>query len=558
MASGNTGENKTPGIKMMINLINKCKARSETWLYITAVIVSYSIFCFRCNVETGLRPVSTLYINNQTGNDNNSGTIKKPVKTIAEINKRIQNAVPCRDGSETRLYMFAGSQEFDGTLILNNIHGIDSMPVIIGSYGEDRAIINGGNKEAISIQNCKYIRIMNLDLKGNGRKEGNTTNGLQLSNSTDCVVENIYAEGFRKSGIDLYNCRSVKVLEVTAFGNGFCGINLMGSHQDSSENILIRDCKAENNAGDPTILDNHSGNGILVGVSDSVIIDHCTATNNGWDMPRQGNGPVGIWTWMSDHVTIQYCISYRNRTSKGGKDGGGFDLDGGVTNSLIQYCLSYENEGAGYGLFQYPGASDWSNNIIRYCVSIDDARTTEGAGSFFIWNGSNESRQLSNCYIHNNVACSSSAPVISFESASDHVNFVFSNNIFLGSGQMISGENTGSRFLGNVWWNTGDDIRFMEYNSMISWAKATGQETENGRFIGIETDPLFIGPFTASITDPYKLRELSGYCLSSASPLKNCGIEIKPLFGFDPPSIDFFGSPVPQGSAPEPGIFELR
>ena len=101
-------------------------------------------------------------------------------------------------------------------------------------------------------------------------------------------------------------------------------------------------------------------------------------------MPRQGNGPVGIWAWMSDHVKIQYCISYKNRTSRGGKDGGGFDLDGGVTNSLIQYCLSYENEGAGYGLFQYPGASDWSNNIIRYSVSINDARTTEGAGSFFI------------------------------------------------------------------------------------------------------------------------------------------------------------------------------
>ncbi len=323
------------------------------------------------------KPVSkeAYYINNETGNDKYSGTLKKPIKTIFEANKRLQN----KPGS----IFLAGGQVFEGTLILNNMQGVDSVPIVIGSYGEGRAVINGGSKESIRIENCKNIRITNLDLKGSGRKDGNTTNGLQLLNSTNCVVEDIYAEGFQKSGVDLYNCRNMEVSKVTCLWEWILRDQCNGiKYRISSGNILIRDCKAENNAGDPTILDNHSGNGILVGVSDSVTIDHCTATNNGWDMPRQGNGPVGIWTWMSDHVTIQYCISYRNKTSKGGKDGGGFDLDGGVTNSLIQYCLSYENEGAGYGLFQYPGASYWSNNIIRYCVSINDAHTTEGSGSF--------------------------------------------------------------------------------------------------------------------------------------------------------------------------------
>jgi hypothetical protein len=345
---------------------------------------------------------------------------------------------------------------------------------------------------------------------------------------------------------------------VIAFGNGFCGINVMGSHQDLSGNILIQDCRAENNAGDPTILDNHSGNGILVGVSDSVTIDHCTATNNGWDMPRPGNGPVGIWTWMSDHITIQYCISYRNKTSKGGKDGGGFDLDGGVTNSLIQYCLSYENEGAGYGLFQYPGAFDWSNNIIRYCVSINDANTTEGSGSFFIWNGSNESKQLTDCYIYNNVVYSSSSPVISFENASEHENFVFSNNIFLGTGQLMRGKNNGSKFLGNVWWNAGGPIKFLQYDSLIEWAKATGQETLNGKIIGMETDPVLSGPFITGITDPYQLGTLTGYMLKPESPLKNRGVDVRSVSGFDPPSVDFFGNPLTNGSIPEPGIHELK
>jgi len=509
-------------------------------------LVFVSVFFPGCERESS----TVIYINSKTGNDNNPGTTRKPLKTISEANNRITE----KSGS----IFLAGSQVFEGTLLLNNIKGNDSIPVIIGSYGEGNAVIDGGNKEAVRIENCIGIRIENLDLKGSGRKDGNTANGLSLTNCSNCTVENIYAEGFQKSGVDLYNCRDVKVTKVNAFGNGFCGINVMGSDRKSSGNIVIKDCRAENNPGDPTILDNHSGNGILVGVSDSVIIDHCTASNNGWDMPRQGNGPVGIWSWMSDHVTIQYCISYRNKTSKGGKDGGGFDFDGGMTNSLIQYCLSYENEGAGYGLFQYPGASDWSNNVIRYCVSINDAHTTEGAGSFFIWNGSNEKKQLSGCYIYNNVAINNSAPVISFENASDHGNFIFSNNIFMGSGPLLSGKNMGSMFLGNVWWSLAGTVKFMQYNSLIDWAKAAGQEILHGTVVGIQEDPSFTGPLTTDITDPYQMDLLSGFTLKPGSGLKNRGLPIITPEGFDTPLTDFFGNPVPQGPAPEPGIFELE
>ncbi|MDP4223130.1 MAG: right-handed parallel beta-helix repeat-containing protein, partial [Bacteroidota bacterium] len=376
-------------------------------------------------------------MNSKTGNDKYPGTARRPIKSILEINRRMEG--------HPESILFAGGQVFEGTILLSGKSGTDSVPIIIGSYGDSaRALIDGGQKEAIIIQRCNHIRIENVDLKGNGRKEGNQTNGLRMIRSRDCILENIHAEGFQKSGIDLYNCKNIRVLKIIAFNNGFSGINVMGSTRDSSGSIIIKDCQAANNPGDPTIHDNHSGNGILVGVSDSVMIDHCTATNNGWDMPRQGNGPVGIWAWESSHVTIQYCVSYRNKTSKGGKDGGGFDLDGGVRNSLIQYCLSYENQGAGFGLFQYAGASVWSDNVIRYCVSINDASTTEGAGSFFIWNGSGESRQFRDCYIYNNVAYNTSAPVISFENESVHENFSFSNNIFIGPENIISGKNTGS------------------------------------------------------------------------------------------------------------------
>ncbi len=492
----------------------------------------------------------TYYIDNFAGDDKNPGTEKKPIRSIKELNARIQ----INPGDAC----FASGQAFDGTLYLSGIIRTDNDPLVITSYGEGRATINSETNEAIVIKNSRNILIVNLYLKGSGRNSGNKTNGLSIAHSDRCKIENINASGFQKSGIDLYDCTYSEVNGIIATDNGFSGINVMGSVRNLSRNILIRDCKAENNPGDPSNLENHSGNGILVGVSDSVTIDHCSATNNGWDMPRQGNGPVGIWAWESDHITIQYCISYRNKTSKNAKDGGGFDLDGGVTNSLIQYCLSYENQGAGYGLFQYAGASNWSDNTIRYCVSINDAKTTEGAGGIFIWNGSNDTLQLNKCSIYNNVIYNTTAPLISYESASAHKNFIFCNNIFIGSGNALAGNYSGSSFLGNDWWNTGGDRRFLGYADLSRWAGKTGQEMRNGQFMGMQLDPEFTGPLITGITDPNSLKKLSGYTLKPGSPLKDKGLDLRSVFGIDRPLHDFYGNSVPAGNACEPGIYEMK
>ena len=143
------------------------------------------------------------------------------------------------------------------------------------------------------------------------------------------------------------------------------------------------DCQADDNPGDPTNLTNHSGNGIVAGHCTDLLIDRCSATNNGWDMPRIGNGPVGIWCYEADSVTIQHCLSYRNKTARGAADGGGFDLDGGVTNSVIQDCLSYGNQGSGYCIFQYWGANPaGTTNIIRNNITDNDGTGLRLAGGY--------------------------------------------------------------------------------------------------------------------------------------------------------------------------------
>ena len=487
------------------------------------------------------------YISNE-GSDNNPGTKSRPFKTIEKV-----NSVQLKAGDKI---FFKGDEEYKGTLKINAA-GTKDSPLIISTYDAVIATINGGNDFAIIIKGS-YFELRNIHAKGAGRENGNTTNGIQISESSNGYIDNIKTEGFQKTGLEVFSSTNIRVNKVQAFNNGFCGILISGSSAKRSKNISMTNCTAENNPGDPTALDNHSGNGILVGFSDSVLIDHCTATNNGWDMPRIGNGPVGIWAYESSYVTIQYCISYRNRTSKGGKDGGGFDLDGGVTNSVIQYCLSYENEGAGYGLFQYAGASLWNNDTVRYCISINDATTTEGSGGIFVWNGTPDSVQLADCFVYNNLVYSTHAPAVQFEPMSKNKNFNFFNNIFIGNGDIVHGPNSGERFLGNIWWKASSEISFKGFRSFDEWVSKTGQEKLEGKVLGKQIDPLIKGPFTTTITDPYQLHSLTAFSLNPQSPIKDQGLDLLTLFKIKYPAFDFFGNPIPKGKGIEPGIHEIQ
>ena len=508
------------------------------------------LFCsalFLISCKSGA-PLPEYYVSND-GNDNNPGTKTKPFKTIEKI-----NSLKLNPGDKILL---RGGDEFVGTLKLV-LNGKQDKPITVSSYGDSTATVNGGNLQAIIIKG-DYFELSNINAKGNGRKEGNTTNGIEISESSNAYIQDIVTQGFQKSGLLVFDSKLIQLRDITAVNNGFSGIFVSGATDKRSSYINIRRCHAENNPGDPTQLDNHSGNGILVAYSDAVLIEHCVATNNGWDMPRTGNGPVGIWAYESNGVTIQYCISYKNRTSKGGKDGGGFDFDGGIVNSTIQYCLSYDNEGAGIGLFQYAGASLWYNNTIRYNISVNDARTTEGSGGIFVWNGANDSTQLADCYIYNNLVISTYAPAVQFEPMSLNKNFGFYNNIFIGRGEIIHGVSSGEKFLGNVWWKDSNEITFRGHKNMLTWANLTGQEKLQGKVVGRQIDPMLMYPsFRISLTKPFALETLFEYYLKPQSPIRDQGLDLKSLFKIQYPPKDFFGNPIPKGKGIEPGVYEIQ
>ncbi|BAU55876.1 right-handed parallel beta-helix repeat-containing protein [Mucilaginibacter gotjawali] len=458
----------------------------------------------------------TKYYVSNSGNDNNPGTIDAPFQTIQKINSL--NLKP-----HSIVYFKAG-ETFKGKLIIrmDQAEARDQW-IAFSSYGDGKATLNADSGRAISIYKSANVVVRNLKLTGLGRKTGNRENGLAIINSENIKVDNMDISGFQKSGLLIDSSSSVYCDGVFVRDNGSAGITVEGRNsKKDSRNIKIFDCRAENNPGDPTKLDNHSGNGIVVGHCTKVTIEACTATNNGWDMPRIGNGPVGIWCYEADSVTIRHCLSYNNKTSKGGADGGGFDFDGGTTNSIIENCFSYGNQGSGFCIFQYWGASPWHDNIIRNNVSENDGTVSDSQAGLYIWNSSDDPKQFYNCKVYGNIVYNTKVAAISFSDKSENGGFDFYHNVFVGKDSLIKGRDIlgKCKFEGNDWWSLKSGFNAWGIKSFKAWTIKYHQERKNENLIGWNINPDFINPDLRAFKEIGKLNSFRGYLFSKKSTLK--------------------------------------
>ncbi|MEP7258505.1 MAG: right-handed parallel beta-helix repeat-containing protein [Flavitalea sp.] len=480
------------------------------------------------------------FINNE-GNDSSYGDMNHPWQTIDRLNKE-----KFKPGDT--IY-FKGGQVFEGTIILDSTDiGAEGLPIVICSYGIAKAVIASGPAPAMTLNGARFIQIENLGFSGSGRKKGSRSNGVEVINGNDIIIDQLDIQGFQKSGLMVYCSSGIRITNVSAHDNGFAGIFITGNiSKTDCRNIYIGYCKAENNPGDPTNFDNHSGNGILAGFCSNTIIEYSSATNNGWDMPRKGNGPVGIWAFEADSVIIQHCISYRNKTSSGSADGGGFDLDGGVTNSVVQYCLSYENQGSGYGIFQYAGASKWFNNTFRFNISVNDGYPAVDAG-VLIWNSSGDSLQFYDSYFYNNTIYNEKGSAIRYDTSSKHFAFRFFNNIFIGKKEILKGKGNASAFTSNNWWSIENGFNIDNIHTINEWNSLKNMEMSNGRFTAFNINPGFPAQAKAFITDPADLTGFNQFAIQSDSPLSQDGIDLYKTFGWSVGDININGHPLLPGA----------
>lgn len=486
---------------------------------------------------------TTYYVDATIGNDANPGTsLTAPWKTVAKV-------------SNTRLntgdkILFQASQVHSGNLSFTGPDsGTQTNPVIVSSYGDGRATIYAATGDGIKLSSTTSITVTNINVTGPGWNATNDgSRGIALTGSTNgCIVDNLTVSGFHKAGVRLEsNTHHNQVTFVRAEQNGFIGIHISGDYQ------LVSGCKAFNNNGDLTITNNWSGSGIVADYASYVTIEDSEAAYNGANQPWTGNGPVGIWCWNADHVTIRRCISHHNLRGRGNADGGGFDMDGGTTDSTIEYCYSYGNAGAGFLLYNFNWKSiPHRNNTVRYCISENDK-----LGGIAIGTGG---LPLENLSIHNNVSFNTNGAIVLRNYGGSVNNVGLRNNVLVSSGTLTIGNNA---FIlqGNCYYSTVGAYSFGSYaNNFAAWANATGKEKYNGVIVGLNMDPGLIDVGNGTkLTEPQDLGTLRSYSPASGySAVVDSGLDLSSLFALDPGDQDIAGQSVPNRSY-DMGAFEYQ
>lgn len=330
------------------------------------------------------------------GNDSNSGVDRKqPWCSIDKL-----NATQLFPGDSV---WFQANQTFKGNLTLSETDNFTpGEQITFGSYGDGKATIDAGTGAGFLAKNRCSVRIVDLNFKGAGTEQNNSA-GIWFLNTlpehkklAHIHIENVEISGFKHAGICIAaqpidngwcGFSEVKITNANVHDNADAGINCYGSWNPketgySHTNIHISHSRVYKNYG---IVDkgNHSGNGIVLSQVDGATIEYCEVYENGKLNKNESGGPVGIWTWDSNRVLIQFNKSHHNQTGSR-KDGGGFDLDGGVRNSIVQYNHSHNNDGAGYLLAQFDGAKEFHNNVIRYNLSENDGRKNK-YGGIHLW-----------------------------------------------------------------------------------------------------------------------------------------------------------------------------
>jgi hypothetical protein len=513
----------------------------------------------------GRQLMSTYYVSS-SGSDSASGTSTGSAwKSVNRVNSQTLRA-----GDKV---LFAGGQTFSGSLYVPSTEaGTNSNRVTFSSYGSGRATISSGSKAGIDIAQAAGITVSNLNFKGNGMSAGGTWAGINVhidftnKDLSGLTVSNVDVSGYGREGMRIMiggggsSLSDVKVEYSNFHDNLYAGLKVTGSAQNSNKNYTVDHVYAYNNYGSRSAGD-VTGSGIYLADVDGAKINRCVAYNNGKD----GAAPVGIWAAGSNRVTIQYCESYNNRT-RTSTDGGGFDFDWDVTNSVMQYNYSHGNDGPGYILAA--GIETNNANVIRYNVSENDGRKNGRAG-MQLWGN------VTNASIYNNVVFmsatgnSNTAAFYAHDLGSNGKkpqNILIRNNIFYTTGgakmlNLTSGVATGGslKFSGNAYYAGGSSFKIQwgsnSYSSVSAWRSAKGQEKLDGVSTGFEGDPKLVAAGRGgTFGNADNLSRLTAYKLQSGSPVVNKGVSQGGTLSAV--TQDFWGDSLPKGGRYDIGVDE--
>jgi hypothetical protein len=469
------------------------------------------------------------------GNDKHSGAKDAPWKSIARLNRAKLTA-----GDRV---LFQGGSRFKGKLELTKAHsGKPGRPVVIGSFGRGLATIDGSAEGGCLMDNVSDLRLDALKFRGPGWRKMVRLSGVVVLGGKRVEITRLDVRDFPLHGVVIGGGLQPRVTHCRMQDNGSAGMvtwNARGWIKD----LYVGHCIFENNPGTKLSPKSHSGSGLIVAGAKGALVEHCRASRNGWAMPRKGNGPVGIWVWKADRVVIQHCLSYGNRSP--GWDGGGFDFDGGVTNSVMQFNLSYGNIGCGYGMYQFPKAPLWKNNILRFNISYLDGQNREGAALHF-WTGDSKRQSMFGCKVYNNTFVGNviaRASAIRFEEFEvPFPGLEFKNNLLLFRGPAVVGQANLGRYKNNLWWNLDKKgFKLGDHLDFESWIERCQQESEGGKLLGAFKDPQVILPkgMTGLPKNTQDIPAMKAFRLKPGSPARGKALPVAV-----PKGLDLWGKPL--------------
>ena len=505
------------------------------------------------------------------GSDVNGGTSPTaPWRTFGPLNLR-----SLQPGDRVLL---RGGDTLDGTIALDATdRGSPSAPIMVTSYGSGRATIRAGNGSAIYAYNTAGITVTNVNAVGNGSASSGIVFYADLPGDVklDTIrIDTVEVRGFGRDGIEIGSWngatgfRNVRITGVSAHDNARTGILTYAYQPNVHQSLYVGYSRAYNNAGIATATTN-TGSGIVLGGVDGGTIERSVAHDNG-RLCTSAAGPVGIWTYDSRRVVIQQNESYNNRTG-GPADGGGFDLDQNVSDSVIQYNYSHGNDGAGFLLAHGPSGDGHHDNVVRFNISENDGRRNAYA-AIEIW-GRTIRAEIHNNTVFVSAAPSGAGPAVRVGNATIPDRLVssthFRNNIFVTSGgasllDVSAAQSLAPdlRFEGNDYYASGSAMAIrwgtITYGSLAAW-RVTGQETVGGAGTGFSVDPQLASPGAGgTLDDAARLESVDAYRLIDGSMMVDAGIDLAVRFGMNPGTRDYYGTSLPQRGGFDIGAGELQ
>ncbi len=373
---------------------------------------------------------TTYYVNPQKGNDSNPGDVKShPFRTLRKLKD-----IDIKAGDRVLL---AAGQLFSDPLVLKEVNGTATAPIIISTYGgeEHAKVHTEGALNALLIENSSFVEVSNLSLSAkqgmnapvSNKKEMRCGGLIIITNPvnyqhiylSNLKVQDVFyeAEGFVRPqgevktangtqnygwGIRVINnvegatIRDLKIEHCTVINVAHTGIKLTSKTRDEGYGIV--DFQISGNT-----VTQVGGPGIqMSGVQNGHIFGNRVDRSGSADDSRKWGRGSGLWTWGSDKVLIE---KNRFTNANGPGDSAGAHIDFNCSNIVMQYNFSANNAG---GFCEILGNN--YNCAYRYNISVNDGYRIKGEngafqeGKFFWLSGycKGERRGPYHSYFYNN------------------------------------------------------------------------------------------------------------------------------------------------------------